>query len=187
MRKLKLQTQLSVDGFVAGPNGEMDWLVWNWDDRLNDHVNALMESVDLILLGRVLADGFIPTWTERLKSDASDQSARWMVETPKVVFTHTLEESPWEYTTLAKGDLAEEIRRLKDAPGGDIIAYGGARFVSELVRHGLIDEYHLFVNPTAIGAGMTIFSEPDRKIALKLMESTAFDCGIVSLFYTPSG
>ena len=79
--------------------------------------------------------------------------------------------------------MAEEVRRLKAARGGDIIAYGGARFVSELIRHDLIDEYHLFVNPVVIGAGMAIFKDPDRKIALRLMESSTFDCGIVSLFY----
>jgi dihydrofolate reductase len=187
MRKLKLQMQVSVDGFVARPKGELDWLVWDWDEGLNQHVNALTEPVDTIVLGRVLAEGFIPAWEERLKKPENADElafARKMLETPKVVFSRTLSESRWERTTLAKASLAEEIDRLKQASGGDIIAYGGGTFVSELIRHGLIDEFHFFINPVALGAGMTIFREPDRKVPLKLARSTSFECGIVALTYT---
>ena len=87
MRKLKLQMQTSVDGFVAGPNGEMDWMTWDWDDALKGHVDALTASVDCMLLGRKLAEGFIPASAERLK--AGDPSAAVFVETPKVVFSRT--------------------------------------------------------------------------------------------------
>jgi dihydrofolate reductase len=184
MRKLKLQMQTSIDGFVASPNGQLDWAVFDWDDELNRYVGAITDPVDLILLGRVLAEGFIPAWTGRLEADPNDASARKFIETPKVVFSRTLAESPWANTTLAKGDLADEVRRLKDAHGGDIIAYGGGTFVSELIRHNLIDEYNLFVNPAAISEGMTIFRRPEEKVQLKLGDATAFKCGIVALRYT---
>jgi hypothetical protein len=87
--------------------------------------------------------------------------------------------------TLARGGLVEEIARLKAASGGDIIAYGGARFVSDLIRHRLVDEFHLFVNPAALGAGLTVLTESGRTNPLRLTGSTAFDCGVVALSYVP--
>ncbi|GAB3929445.1 dihydrofolate reductase family protein [Larkinella terrae] len=187
MRKLKLQTQLSLDSFICGPNGEMDWLVWNWDEELMNYVKALTEPVDCILLGRVLAEGFIPAWAERASNpETAEPGATKMNETPKVVFSKTLETSQWENVTLATGDLVEEVTKLKNQPGQDLIAYGGGRFVSDLIKHGLIDDYHLFINPTAIGSGMPIFKEVDQKLNLKLVKASPFSCGIVVLQYQPA-
>jgi dihydrofolate reductase len=107
-------------------------------------------------------------------------------DTPKVVFSQTLEKSEWANTVLAKGNLAEEITRLKNQPGKDIIAYGGATFVSELVKHNLIDEYHLFINQAAIGNGRSIFKALDQQQNLTLVKATAFSCGIVVLNYAPN-
>lgn len=178
---------MTVDGYIAGPNGEMDWMVWNWDDALKNYVEALTEPVDTIVLGRKLAEGFIPHWAGVAADAASAEQAagRKFTDTPKVVFTHTLEQSPWQNTVLAKGDLAEEISRLKAGNGGDIIAYGGATFVSSLIEHNLVDEYHLFINPAAIGKGMAIFKEGHK--ALALVKATPFECGIVVLHYKPKG
>ncbi len=189
MRKLKLQVQVTVDGYMAGPNGEMNFLVWAWDDALKQYVTELTAPVDCIVLGRKLAEGFIPHWAA-VAADAENPevaAGRKFSETPKVVFTKTLVTSPWENAVLAKGDLASEIMRLKEQDGGDIIAYGGATFVAALVREGLIDEFHLFVNPAAIGSGKSIFGALDRKQDLNLVNATAFDCGIVVLHYAPRG
>ncbi len=151
MRKLKLQVQMSVDGYIAGLNGEMDFMVWNWDAALNQYVTALTEPVDCIVLGRKLAEGFIPHWAGvAADPDSPEHSAGIkFTGTPKVVFTKTLARSGWDNTVLAKGNLVDEIADLKKRDGRDIIAYGGATFVSALIQHGLIDEYHLFVNPAA--------------------------------------
>ena len=102
-----------------------------------------------------------------------------MVETPKVVFTKTMDKSIWANTELAKGDLVKEINALKQKNGGDIIVYGGGTFVSSLIQAQLIDEFHLFINPVAIGKGMAIFKEVETKQPLVLQKSIAFDCGIV--------
>ena len=179
MRKLKLQVQMTVDGYIAGPNGEMDWTLSNWDDELKKYVGSLTDGVDCIILGRKLAEGFIPYWASHPEQEGADV----FNNTAKVVFTKTLEASKWADTVLAKGDLVEEITRLKQQPGSDIIAYGGATFVSGLVKHGLIDEYHLFINPTAIGSGLSIFKELNGKQNLTLVKSTSFDCGMVVLNY----
>ena len=181
MRKLKLQVQMSVDGYIAGINGEMDWRVWDWDDELKKYVGAITEPVDCIVLGRKLAQGFIPYWASNPEQEGADK----FNSTKKVVFTKTLDQSEWDNTVLAKGDLVDEITTLKQQEGEDIIAYGGATFVAALIKQGLIDELHLFINPTAIGNGMSIFKELDSKQKLTLVKSTAFDCGIVVLHYEP--
>jgi dihydrofolate reductase len=187
VRKLKLQVQMSVDGYIAGPNGELDWMQWNWDDELKNYVTEITEPVDCIVLGRKLAEGFIPYWaTVAANPDHAEFTAgKKFTDTNKVVFTKTLDKSEWDNTILAKGDLVDEITKLKNGDGKDIIAYGGATFVSALIKQGLIDEFHLFINPTAIGKGMTIFKELDSKQNLALVKSVSFDCGIVVLNYEP--
>lgn len=181
MRKLKLQVQMSVDGYIAGTNGEMDWMVWDWDAELKKYVKELTDSVDCIILGRKLAQGFIPYWASHPEEDGADI----FNGTKKVVFTKTLDVSEWDDTVLAKGGLVDEITKLKKQDGKDLIAYGGANFVSALIQQGLIDELHLFINPTDIGNGMPIFKELDNKQNLTLVKSISFDCGIVVLHYEP--
>ncbi len=188
MRKLKLQVQMTVDGFIAGPNGEMDWITFNWDDELKEYVTQLTESMDIIVLGRKLAQGFIPHWAAVAENPEHDDYLAGVkfTETPKVVFTQTLDESEWDNTILAKGNLVDEIDKLKNQEGPDIIAYGGANFVSNLIKYNLIDEYHLFINPAAIGTGLAIFNELGRKQKLSLVKSVPFECGIVLLNYEPA-
>ena len=187
MRKLKLQVQMSIDGFIAGPNGEMDWMVWNWDDDLKNYVTALTQNVDTIVLGRKLAEGFIPYWDSVAADPANPEVAagKKFTDTPKVVFSKTLSQSAWNNTVLANGDLVDQITKLKQQNGKDIIAYGGATFVSALLKHSLIDELHLLINPTAIGNGMPIFKDLESRQNMVLEKSRAFDCGIMLLHYQP--
>ena len=184
MRKLKLQVQISVDAYIAGPNGEMDSFVWDWDDELKKFVGDLTDPVDHIVLGRKLAEGFIPYWKEVAANpkDPQFESGKKFHETAKIVFTKTLEKSEWENTVLAKDNIADEINKLKKQEGNDIIAYGGAGFVSSLIEKNLIDELYLFVNPVALGDGMKIFT---GKTNLKLEKSIPFECGINVLIYKP--
>lgn len=188
MRKLKLQVQMTVDGYMAGSNGELDWMTWNWDDELKRYVSDLTRPVDCILLGRKMAGGFISHWANVAANadDPEQASGIKFTDTRKVVFTKTLDTCEWDNTELAKGDVVEEVNRLKAEEGGDIIVYGGASFVSSLVEHGLIDEYHLFLNPALLGNGMEIFSRLDARRTLKLANATPFDCGVVALHYTTS-
>ena len=182
MAKLISFMHISLDGFVAGPNGEMDWMVWNWDDALKQYVTTLTEPVDCIVLGRKLAQGFIPYWA----ANPGEEGAEKINNTPKVVFTKTLDRSEWNNTVLATGDLVDEITQLKQQNGNDIIAYGGATFVSALIRHNLIDEYHLFINPTALGNGMSIFNKLENHKKLTLVKATPFSSGIIALHYEPA-
>lgn len=186
MRKLKLQMQMSADGFVGGPNGAMDWLVFNWDDALNQYVkDVLTSNIDLIVMGRKLAEGFIPHWAAKVNSeDAMEaEAARIFTYSPRLVFSRTLTVSPWENAELTQASLTEKINQLKQEGEGDIMAYGGASFIAGLVQEDLIDEYHLFVNPAFVGNGLPITNLLSGSKHLQLKHSQAFSCGIVLLCY----
>jgi dihydrofolate reductase len=176
--------QISIDGFVARENGELDWMTWNMDDKLIGFINELTDGSGTILMGRKMTDGFINYWSGALENPDSPEYtfAKKMIDIPKVVFTETLTESPWINTTLAH-DIVADTNALKQKVGKDIIAYGGAGFVTNLIRENLIDDYYLFVNPIAVGKGMTIFSETKE---LKLVESTPYECGIIVNHYQPA-
>ena len=187
MRKLKLQVQITVDGYMAGPNGEMDFMTWNWDEALKEYVKGLTDPVDTIVLGRKLAEGFIPYWASvaSQKGNEEQDAGKKFTDTPKVVFTKTLTESHWSNTTLATGELKTEIEKLKNSAGNDIIAYGGSAFVSSLLEQELVDDIHFFVNPVVIGNGLPVFKKEAQKQNLQLVQAKAFECGVVVLHYRP--
>src|SRR5436309_9714594 len=184
MRKLKLQMQMTINGYVAGPNGENDWMTWNPDSELLAFMNSLIDSSDTLLLGRKLVTGgFIEFWENALDKNPETPFAKKIVDIPKVVFTKTLDKSSWNNTTLAKGNLADEIADLKKQNGKDILVFGGAGFVSSLIKEGLIDEYHLIVNPTAISSGMTIFNSLDTIQKCSPIQSKLYPGGKTVLSY----
>jgi dihydrofolate reductase len=187
LRKLRLQVQMSVDGCIAGPNGEMDWMVGLLDDELLKYVSKITESVDTILLGRKMTDVFISFWLDMMNKpdDRWNAFAKRMIEIPKVVFTKTLNKSKWINTDIATGDLMEEVSKIKSQNGRDIVVYGGSSFDSSLIKEKLIDEFYLFINPVAIGNGMTIFKDLNEIQKYYLIESKVFESGIVLLRYEP--
>ena len=188
MRKLKLQMDITIDGFVAGPNGELDWMTFDWKDkRLVQYLNSVIDSSDTLLMGRKMTDEFVNYWSNELKNPKSPQYefAKKMIDVPKVVFTHTLNKSRWPNTVLAEGGLVEEVNKLKERPGKGLLVYGGAGFVSSLIKHDLIDEYHFFVYPAAIGKGLTIFSEVGRYLKFKRTDVTPCESGITIHYYLP--
>ena len=185
MRKLKLQVQITADGFVAGPEGELDWMTWEMDEKLKALISELADASDTILMGRKMTGGFIKYWEHAITQPESLVEypfARKMVDIPKVVFSKTLDHVDGQNVRVENGDLSKAVGQLRRAPGKDIIVYGGATFVSALIENGLIDELNLFVNPVAIGNGMRIFK--DRR-PLTLTASVAYPCGIVVNTYKP--
>jgi dihydrofolate reductase len=185
MRKLKLQMQVSLDGFNStGPNDEQKWVTWAWDE-IKQYVLDLADSADTEIIGRKLAIDYIPYWLETYTKpeDPMYEASKIKARQKKIVFTKTLEKSEWENTELAKGNLTEEVNKLKNLSGKDIIVYGGSSFVSALVKENLIDEFHLFVNPIALGRGIPIFDQLENWQHLKLIKSITCDSGIVILHY----
>ena len=185
MRKLKLQMQMSIDGFVAGPEGQLDWMTFDMDEKLLQLINELTDSSDTILMARKMTEGFVSYW-ENIVNNQPDSPefpfAQKMVNIPKIVFSKTITNIAGENTSVENGDLKTAINALKNRDGKDIIVYGGAAFVSSLIKHQLIDELNLFINPTAIGNGLRIFSE---KIPFSLTASASYNCGIVVNQFKP--
>ncbi len=197
MRKLILEVQLSIDGFIADINGNTDWMIWNWgpdwkwDIELQKYHTDLTTSVDCILLSRQMAEeGFIAHWANTAENTEGPQFefAQHITDTPKIVFTKTLNQSiripgGWDKAEIAEGDYVDAITKLKQQKGKDLLVYGGATFVSSLIKAKLIDEFHLLVNPVAIGRGLSIFNTLEDKQTMTLVKSKAFDCGMVVLHY----
>jgi dihydrofolate reductase len=187
MRKLILQVQMTIDGFVAGPNGELDWM-WisgERDEAIFHKVIELADSCDTILLGRKMTPGFIQHWENVIDNQPNSYEqplAQLMVGMRKIVFSRTQTNITGRNLEVENGDLATAVQALKNQPGKDIMVYGGASFVSSLISINLIDEYYIFRNPVAIGNGLTIFKEQKP---LKLESSVAYKSGKVVEKYLP--
>jgi dihydrofolate reductase len=177
MRKLKLQVQMTIDGFAAGPNGENDWVFISGGDEAGlQKIIDLADSSDTLLLGRKLAQsGFIDYW-QNLADNGPDGQQRTLAQriTETAISGNNVE--------VENGDLATAVQALKNQPGKDILVYGGVDFVSSLISLNLIDEYFIITCPVAIGSGLSIFKE--KKI-LKLESSIAYNNGKVLNKYLP--
>jgi dihydrofolate reductase len=178
MRKVILKMHVSLDGFVATPRGELDWLLRDFDDELAAWEVEGLWRAGVHIMGRATYHEMAAHWPT-----STEPFARPMNEIPKVVFSRTLTETEWSGSRVADGDLAEEIARLKEEPGKDILAHGGAGFAQSLSRLRLIDEYQLVVHPVGLGAGMPLFSDP---IDLRLLNTRTFKSGLLALTYAPA-
>ncbi|MEW9306360.1 dihydrofolate reductase family protein [Labrys neptuniae] len=192
MRKLKLEMQISADGFSSSHDGNNDWMAWNWapdwgwDEELRRYHHDLTFSSDCILLSRMMAEeGFHQHWQTVSEDSASPQSgfARAISDMRKIVFSRTLTDSRWANTEIAGAGLAEEVNRLKREPGKDIIVYGGPILVSSLVEAGLIDEFHFIINPAVLGSGKPMLGELRKTTRLRLVDARPFACGVAVLHY----
>jgi dihydrofolate reductase len=190
MKRLILQMQMSIDGYVAAANPALAWQVWNWgedwnwDDGLKRDFNAVFDVIDCILLSRKMAEeGYLDHWGRVAQNHPADPHyafARKIVETNKVVLTSKQPRTPtWDRTEVVRASMVDGVNALKRGPGRNIIAFGGVGFASSLVAAGLVDEFQLFVNPTAVGDGRSIFEDARSKgLKLHLIGSTSYACGI---------
>jgi dihydrofolate reductase len=214
MRKLALQMQVSVDGFVAGPNGELDWVFESIDETTTDWIVERLWQAGVHIMGRRTFQDMASYWPT-----STEPYAAPMNEIPKIVFTEKgfatsqkaelttavrdasrarekrgevvsstrpASAKSWDEATVVTGHLADEIAGLKQQSGKDILAHGGAGFAQALVRLGLIDEYRLIVHPVALGRGLPLFSPLAKRLDLELMSSTAFESGSVAQVYGPA-
>lgn len=184
MRKLVLFMHVSLDSFVAGPNGEMNWI--HVDEEIFDNAHDRTEAADTALYGRVTYEMMQAYWpTAGDKSNASKhdvEHSKWYNKVHKVVLSKTLKEEDLENTTIISDDISEKITALKQAPGNEIIIFGSPSAAHSIMQLNLIDEYWLFVNPIVLGEGVPLFKNLERK-KLKLINSNAFASGVVCLHY----
>jgi dihydrofolate reductase len=182
MRKLIYSIAVSLDGYIAGPDGRFDWATP--DEELHRFHNEQERELGANLCGRRMYET-LRSWDEVDERSATDEHllefARAWRATPKFVFSTTLDEVGLN-ATLVKGDAVEEVTRLKQEAGGPL-AVGGAGLASTLVRAGLVDEFGLFVNPVVAGGGTPFFPQLEKQLDLELLETRTFGSRVVYLRY----
>ena len=186
MRKLIAFLQVTLDGHFAGANGDIGWAHKEtkdaeWSAFMADNATAGGQ----LLFGRLTYEMMASFWPTPLAIERDPIVAERMNSLPKVVFSRTLDKASWNNTRLVKGDLAAEIRKMKQEPGTDMVIMGSGTIVSQLAQEGLIDEYEIALNPIVLGKGRTMFEGVKEKQSLKLTKTRAFANGNVFLCYEP--
>lgn len=178
MRKIRLYINVTLDGYVAGPNGELDWLFRTMTPAQQAWTTAFLREVDTILIGHTTYLEQAAFWPSQ-----TGEMATLMNSHTKIVFSSRLPTLEWNNSRLASADVAQEIARLKREPGRDIYVTGGARLSRSLSQKGLIDEYNLTIHPILLGSGMPLFREPSEEIALTRVHTIPFESGAIHLIY----
>jgi dihydrofolate reductase len=188
MARIVVTEFVSLDGVMEDPGGAEDFRYGGWSFEFNRgeegdkfKVDETMQS-DALLLGRVTYEGFADAWPEREGEFADKFNSM-----PKYVVSSTLTDPEWTNTTVLDGDLADEVGKLREGPGGDIVVHGSARLVQALLDADLVDELRLMVFPVVLGAGKRVFGETRDKKPLRLKESRAVGDGVAILVYEPAG
>ena len=189
MRNIIAALQVSLDGFIEGPNEELDW-VDSWEDPFD-----IVNNVDTFILGAGMYPGYERYWqavldnprgtlpfTGRPATEGEIEYAQFAGRTPHIVVSSTLQTASWKNTRIVR-DL-EEVRRLKEGPGMDMHAVGGATLVSSLMNAGLVDEIRLVVQPIVLGGGKPLFKDVKTRLALTLLTGRPLKAGAVSLRYS---
>jgi dihydrofolate reductase len=185
MRKLIFFMHTSLDGFVGGPNGEMNWI--NVDDEMFDFVATMTDKADAALYGRVTYEMMQSYWptagNEPGASKHDKEHSAWYKKVSKIVLSKTISEEGLDNTTVISDQLTDNINKIKDRDGKNILIFGSPRASHSLMSEGLIDEYWLFVNPVLIGKGIPLFKDVTEITKLKLIESKTFSSGVIALHY----
>ena len=185
MRKVFVFNMVTLDGFFAGPTGDIDWHVT--DEEFNRFAEEQLEDVDALLFGRVTYQLMAGYWPPDAANGDDPVIARAMNALPKVVFSRTLDRVDWENSRLVSDGAAEEVSRLKQEPGKDIAIFGSANLIGSLLPSGVIDEYRILVNPVVLGSGKPLFAGIDGPLKLTHTKTRTFGSGNVLICYEPAG
>src|SRR5215203_1304 len=184
MRKVIASEIVSLDGVVESPE---NWHLPYFNDEMGEAIGAAMAQADAMLLGRVTYEAFAAFWPFQEPSDEDQETTDYMNNTPKFVVSKTLEEPlEWNNSTLIKGDVAEEISKLKQQPGKDISITGSPTLVRSLLQDDLLDELRLMVHPIIVGSGKRLFEDRSDQKVLQLVDSKTFSTGVLYLTYRPA-
>ncbi len=180
---------LSLDGFMSGPHGELDWHVESWSKEMGDKLLELLEQTDTLVLGRITYEAMAKYWGSRpfyQDFPRQDQAlADKMNRHEKIVFTGKSATTYWNNTKIVHGDVVEEIAKLRRRSGKDILIFGSGKLVSSCVHSGLVDEYLLWIHPILLGNGKLLFHNVQKILKLKLTDAAELNPGIAVLRYQP--
>jgi len=189
LRKIIVSMRVTLDGFIAGPHGEMDWMEEFLDEALANYESELQKTVDTTLFGRVTYEGFESYWPKVALDPASPKGlveyANQLNAMRKIVFSKTLSRVEWNNSILVKEIVPEEIIKMKQEPGRDMVIHGSASIVRTLTNLGLIDQYQLLVFPVVLGSGKPLFQDILHKVKLSLVNTKTHPSGVVVLTYQP--
>ncbi len=185
MRKVIVFNQVSLDGFIADANGNMQW-AHRSDPEWNAFVAENAKGDAAFLFGRKTYDLMASYWPTPMAAKNNPVVADCMNAMPKVVVSKTMDKASWNNTRVLNGDLVKEVKKLKNESGPDFVIFGSGTIVSQLADAGLIDEYQFALNPIALGKGKGMFDGLKQRVALKLTKSRAFGNGNVFLCYEPA-
>ena len=186
MRKLSVFNQVSADGFFVDRHGDMSWAKEGNDEEFNSFTSDNARGGGVLLFGRVTYDLMASFWPTPMAAQSMPVVADRMNDLPKIVFSRTMTKASWNNTTIVKGDLAEEVWRLKAEPGPGMVIMGSGKIISQLAPvPDLIDEYQFVVIPVVLGAGRSLFEGLEQAVKLKLTSSRTFKNGKVFLRYEP--
>lgn len=183
MRKVSMHNFLTLNGFYKGKDGDISWHRHGGEEE--EYSKEAMQSQSTLLFGRITYEMMASFWPTEQAIATMPEVAAGMNNTQKIVVSRTLEKANWENTTVLKGDLIEEIKRLKQQSGNDITILGSGSIVTQLADAGLIDNYQFMIDPVAIGQGVPAFNGLKDKLDLKLTDSRIFKSGVVLLTYEP--
>ncbi|MFA6085143.1 dihydrofolate reductase family protein [Mucilaginibacter sp.] len=188
MRKLIVSINVTLNGFMAGPNGELDWHMPYWDEEMSRVSSEQLGNADTILLGRVTYTAMARYWPAQQAGPYAARGdvdfADMMNSYTKVVFSQTLTNvSNWSNSQLANRSIALEVNQLKQQPGKDIMVYGSGSLVTALIRKDLVDEYHIWLYPVLIEQGRPLFENLRDRLSLKPFQAKAFGNGVVLMQY----
>src|SRR5260370_6865724 len=179
MRKVLAPVMMPLDGVMEGPDGELGWHVTG--EEFAEYGAGMPKSIDTILFGRVSYQMMAQFWPS-----STEPEAPMMNELPKLVFSRTLQKVEWKNSRLVKGNIAQEIAKLRQQPGKDIALIGSTDLATTFIQLGLIDEYRIFLNPLVLGRGNPMFKNLKDRMALKLVKAEPFRSGNVLLIYQPA-
>jgi dihydrofolate reductase len=182
MRKVVVFNMVSLDGFFVDSKGDMSW-AHKHDAEWNAFVSENASGSGVLVFGRVTYELMASYWPTPMALQNSPVVAKGMNDMPKIVFSRTLNEASWSNTKLIKGDLAAEVRRLKNEAGPDMVILGSGSIVSQLAQQNLIDEYQMALSPIVLGKGRTMFEGVKEKLNLRLTKSRTFGNGTAFLCY----
>lgn len=190
MRKVIASINITLDGYLSGPDCELDWHFESWSPDMAERLGIELGQTDTILLGRVTYEAMAQYWPGKAREILCPRDdiafAVMMNRHQKVVYTNTLEKTTWENSILIKGDISSAIRHLKQVQEGkekNIIIYGSGRLVTELIRRNLIDEYQLWLHPILLGKGRPLFDKLKSSHQLQLLKTKSFQSGVILLQY----
>lgn len=187
MRKITVFDFTSLDGYFSGPGGDTSWHQHSAaGSEEGDFSGQNAQSESVLLFGRTTFEMMRSFWPTATAAEQMPETADGMNKSPKIVFSNTLTEPGWNNTTILKGDIVAQMKKMKETPGKDMTILGSGSIVRLFTEHKLIDEFHIMIDPVLLGKGKTLFEGMEKPVKLELIDTRIFKSGAILASYAPA-